>query len=166
MEKTVISLLKSGSAVIYVLLFLLIFSMPVIFIFQAFMPPVFTLDSVAIEENFTGDEIITENPGDWQKIELSLTARAGKFSPYSFSIDEFSLTADELQAAETKLFLDEPVYCTKDSSDPFTLTLYIKGAEDVRELIDDISFKASDYTKSFGEFKLKFIDGKAKPFSK
>ena len=166
MEKTVISLLKSGSAVIYVLLFLLIFSMPVIFIFQAFMPPVFTLDTVALEENFSGDEIITENPEAWQKIQLTLSASAGKFSPYSFYIEEFVLAADALSAEETKLFLDEPVYCTKDSTDTFTLTLYIKGAEDVREQIGNLSFKASDYTKSFGEFILKFIDGKAKPFSK
>lgn len=168
MEKTIISILKGGSAVIYVLLFLLIFSMPVIFIYQAVKPPVFTFDTVAVEENFEGDEIISDGAGEWQKLQFTLSATAGKFSPYSFYIEEFSLDAEALgiSAEDVRVILDEPVSCTKDTTDPFTITLYIRADGDVREHIGDLAFKASDYTKSFGEFKLKFEDGKAKLFKK
>lgn len=168
MEKAIISFFKGGSAVIYVLIFCLILAMPVIFIYQAFMPPVFTFDTVAAEENFTGDEVITDSPEEWQKIQFSLSAAAGKYSPYSFYIEEFSLDTTVLTegAEDLKILLDEPIFCDKDTSDPFTLTLYIKGAGDVNELIKSVSFVASDYTKSFGEFKLKFEDGKAQFFKK
>ncbi len=134
------------------------------------MPPVFTFDSVAIEENFTGDEVVSseDSPEEWQKIQITLTASAGKFSPYSFYIEEFDFAKDvpKTGISEYKIVLDEPISCTKDITDPFTLTVYIKGETDINELIKDLSFTASDYTKSFGEFKLKFEDGKAQFFKK
>ncbi len=168
MEKSIITLLKSGSAVIYVLIFCLILSIPVIFIYQAVKPPVFTFDTVAVEEAFSGDEIITENADEWQKLQLTLSASAGKFSPYSFYIEEFAFSKDVPtdRIEEYKIVLDEPIFCTKDINDPFTLSVYIKGDADINEFIKDLSFKASDYTKSFGEFKLKFEDGKAQLFKK
>ena len=168
MEKSIITLLKSGSAVIYVLIFCLILSIPVIFIYQAVKPPVFTFDTVAVEEAFSGDEIITENADEWQKLQLTLSASAGKFSPYSFYIEEFDFSKDVPidRIEEYKIVLDEPIFCTKDINDPFTLSVYIKGDTDINEFIKDLSFTASDYTKSFGEFKLKFEDGKAQFFKK
>ena len=168
MEKAIIRLLKGGSAVIYLLILVIVLAIPVIFVYQALMPPVFTLDTIAVEENFTGDEVIPENDGEWQKVQLSLVAKAGKFSPYSFYIESFGIKNDVLPAGaeDAEIVLDEPVFCTKDSSDPFTITLYIKGTEDVYEFIKSVSFNASDYTKSFGEFRLKFADGKARPFRK
>lgn len=168
MEKGIISVLKGGSAVIYILILCLVLSLPVLFIYQAVMPPVFTFDSVAIEESFTGDEVITEETGEWQKLQLTLDASAGKFSPYSFSIEEFGFSEDVPTDGieDYKIVLDEPIFCTKDETDPFTLTVYIKGDVNINEFMSSLSFSATDYTKSFGEFKLKFEDGKAQPFKK
>lgn len=50
-EKSVITILKGFSAVIYVLIMLTLFSIPVLFIWQAVTPPVFTLNAVEITEN-------------------------------------------------------------------------------------------------------------------
>ena len=50
-EKSVITILKGFSAVIYVLIMLTLFSIPVLFIWQAMTPPVFTLNAVEITEN-------------------------------------------------------------------------------------------------------------------
>lgn len=166
MEKTVISVLKSGSAVIYVLILGLVLSIPVVFIYQAVKPPVFTFESVAIEESFTGDEVITDSPEKWQKLSLSMNANSGSFSPYGFYIEEFAVADDTLTAGaeEIKIILDEPISCSKDITDPFTLTIYIKGEADLQEFTKSIALKAVTYEKSFGEFKLKFVDGKVKLF--
>ncbi len=161
MEKAVISLFKGGSAVIYVFIFCLVLSIPGIFIYQAIKTPEFTLETVSIEENFSGDGVITEESEDWNKIQFSLTATAGKFSPYSYEISEFEAEGIE---TEHKIVLDEPILCDKDTVDPFTITLYIKGETDIDKVIESVSFKASDFSKSFGEFELKFKDGKAQPF--
>lgn len=161
MQKTIISLFKGGSAVIYVLIFCLVLSAPVIFIYQAVKTPEFTFETVSVDENFKGDEVIAEDYKDWQKIQFSLTATAGKFSPYSYEISEFK--ADGIEK-EHIIVLDEPILCDKDTVDPFTLTIYIKGNTDVNEVIKSVSFKASDFSKSFGEFELKFKDGKAQFF--
>lgn len=168
MEKAIISTLKSMSAVVYIIIFLLVFSLPVIFIYQAFQPPVFVFDSVAIETDFRGDENIpSAEAEEWDKIEFSVIAHAGTFSPYSFYIEEFSLSSEAVpdSADDTLVVTDEPVYCTKDIKDPFTLTLYVKNSEDVNEFIKSVSFRAVTYEKSFGEFSLKFVDGKVKLFS-
>ncbi len=168
MEKAIISTLKSMSAVVYVIIFLLVFSLPVIYIYQAFQPPVFVFDSVAIEADFQGDENIpSAEAAGWDKIEFSVIADAGTFSPYSFYIEEFALSSEALSdnADNVSVTIDEPVYCTKDIKDPFTLTLYVKNAADINEFIKGVSFKAVTYEKSFGEFSLKFVDGKVKLFS-
>ena len=152
------------SAITYVALLLLVLSIPVIFIYQAFQGPVFELDSVSVQADFSGDENIpAESAEGWQKIEFSLIADGGRFSPYSFSIDEFSVMGD-YDADKIRLTLDEPIFCTKDTRDPFVLTVYVKDAGDINEFIKSVSFKASDYEKSFGEFSLKFVDGRAKIF--
>ena len=168
MEKGIISFLKGGSAVIYVAILCLILSIPVLFIYQAVKPPVFTFDTVAVEEAFTGDEVITENADEWHKLQLTLSATAGKFSPYSFYIEEFDFSKDVPKSgiSEYRIVLDEAIFCTKDITDPFTLTVYINGETDINEFVKDLSFVARDYTKSFGEFKLKFEDGKAQFFKK
>ncbi len=168
MEKRIISLLKGGSAFIYVVILCLVLSLPVLFIYQAFLPPVFTFDTVAIEESFAGDEIITENADEWQKLQLTLEATAGSLSPYSFYIEEFDFAKDvpKTGISEYKIVLDEPIFCTKDITDPFTLTVYVKADTQINEITENLSFTASDYTKSFGEFKLKFEDGKAQFFKK
>lgn len=163
MEKAIISFFKGGSAVAYVLLLCLVLSLPVVFIYQAFQPPEFTFEAVAVEEDFTGDEIITKDSEKWQKLQLSLSASSGEFSPYSFEIREFAVEGTD---KEHIVILDDTVVCTKDESDPFTLTLYVQDTRDAGEIMKEISFVASDYTKSFGEFDLKFEDGKAKPFSR
>ncbi len=167
MEKTAITSLKALSAVAYAAIFLLIFSLPVIFIYQAFKAPVFVFDSVAVTADFQGDENIPQDEAEgWQKIEFSLVAEAGTFSPYSFYIEEFALSSELVPggASDVLIAIDEPVSCTKDTKDPFTLSLYVKDAADASSLASGVSFKAVTYEKSFGEFSLKFVDGKAKIF--
>ena len=167
MEKTITSTLKALSAVVYVVLFLLIFSLPAIFIYQAFQPPVFVFDSVATEVDFQGDENIpADKAQDWQKISFSLICQTGKFSPYSFTIESFELSSQmsDGSASDVLVVTDGTVYCDKDTKAPFTLTLYVKDAQDINNFVKGISFRASDYEKSFGEFSLKFVDGKAKIF--
>ena len=167
MEKTITATLKSLSAVVYVVIFLLIFSLPVIFIYQAFQPPVFVFDSVAVEYDFQGDgNIPAEEAAGWQKIEFSLICKTGKFSPYSFNISKFDLSSALLpdSASDILVTTDGEIYCDKDTDSPFTLTLYVKDAGDINNFVEEVSFRAVTYEKSFGEFSLKFVDGKAKIF--
>ena len=168
MEKGIISVLKGGSAVIYILIFCLILAVPVIFIWQAFEPPVFTLESVTVDENAEGDEVIPQEEEGRHRIQLTLNATAGSFSPYSFYIEEFDFSKDVPKSgiSEYRIVLDEPIFCTKDISDPFTLTVYIQGDTDINAFVKDLSFVAQKYTKSFGEFDLKFEDGKPQFFKK
>lgn len=169
MEKGIISVLKGGSAVVYVLIFCLVLTLPVLFIYQAVQPPVFTLESVTVDENFKGDEVIPEEEEEgWRRIQLTLNATAGSFSPYSFYIEEFDFSKDVPKSgiSEYRIVLDEPIFCTKDITDTFTLTVYIQGDTDINAFVKDLSFSAQKYTKSFGEFDLKFEDGKPQFFKK
>ncbi len=166
MEKAIISFFKGGSAVIYILLFCLVLSMPVIFIYQAVKAPEFVFDSVAITEDLTGDDYLEAeglSTEDWKKAEFTLLCSAGSFSPYSYEISEFTAEENEIlaNAEDYRIVLDEPIYCTKDIEDLFTISLYIKSdTEALEEAIKTITFEAADYEKSFGEFSLKFEDGK------
>ncbi len=162
-EKTVIALLKGLSAVVYAAIFILIFSMPVIFIYQAFKPPVFEFSGAAIITDLSQDSYLLtadENSADWQKIEFSLTASSGALSPYSYIIEEFSAEENEIleNAEDYRIVLDAPIEFTKDEKDSFTLSVYVKtdNEAELYELAGTISFKAETYEKSFGEFSLKF----------
>ena len=168
-EKFIVSTLKSASAVVYAAVLLLVLSIPVIFIYQAFQPPQFVFDSVAVTEDLSDDIHLTdEESEEWIRVDFSLTASSGKFSPYSFYIEQFSFADEGIlnTTAEYKIILDEPIECTKDVKDPFTLSVYIKGETDINEFVKSVSFKATDFSKSFGEFSLKFVDGKAQLFKK
>ena len=169
-EKFIVSTLKSASAVVYAAVLLLVLSIPVIFIYQAFLPPQFVFDSVAVTEDLSDDIHLSEEEKseEWVRVDFSLTASSGKFSPYSFYIEQFSFADEGIldSTAEYKIILDEPIECTKDVKDPFTLSVYIKGETDINEFVKTVSFKATDFNKSFGEFSLKFVDGKAQLFKK
>ena len=178
-EKSVITILKGFSAVIYVLIMLTLFSIPVLFIWQAVTPPVFTLNAVEITENAVipetavsdrkeneaessfGDDALAEDVAtdeeSWTRIDFFLTAEAGKISPYSYMIDCFVAEENELlKDKEYELILDEPISFDNKTGDDFTLSLYIKEDIDIEKLCQTISFKAEDYEKSFAEFSLKW----------
>ena len=162
-EKFLVSTFKKASGVVYILIFLFILSLPCIFIYEAFQPPQFIFDSVSINEDMTEDSVLSdeEKAEKWTRIDFSMTATARKLSPYSFYIEKFTLAGDiPIGDEDVKIVLDHPIEFTKDTSSPFTLTLYIKGERDINEIVKRISFKAADYERSFGEFRLKFVDSK------
>ena len=169
-EKFIVSTLKSASAVVYVAVLLLILSIPVIFIYQAFLPPQFVFDTVSVTEDFADDIHLSDEEKNekWVRVDFSLIASSGKFSPYSFYIEQFTFADESIKESleEYKIILDEPIECTKDVKDPFTLSVYIKGETDINEFIKTVSFKATDFNKSFGEFSLEFVDSKAQFFKK
>ncbi len=170
MEKAIISIFKGGSTVIYVLILCLVLSIPVVFIYQAVKAPEFVFDSVSITQDLENDEYLKSEglkTRGWKKAEFSLICTAGKFSPYTYEISEFTADENEIlsTAEDFRIVLDEPIFCSKDIEDSFTLSVYVKSdTADLTELAKSISFKASDFSKSFGEFSLKFEDGKAKLF--
>lgn len=162
-EKTVISILKSMSAVIYIVIMLVLFSSPAIFIYQAFRPPVFSFDTVAVPTDLKEDEYLSsigESPEDWQRIDYKMTASAGEFSPYNYKIDEFIIEENEIldEAEAYKVILDEPLEFSNEEADSFTLSLYIKSEEniDLEELTKSAEFKAKSYEKGFSEFSVKY----------
>lgn len=148
-EKSVITILKSGAAVAYVLIMLTLFSAPVLFIWQAFTPPVFTFDSVEISE-------CIEEEGFRYKIEYKGSASSGKISPYSYEIEGFTLDENETVKALSgySVVLDEPLSFSGKEEDSFTISLYINSEDepDFAEITENVSFKAVNCKKSFGEF--------------
>ena len=161
-EKTIITLLKGMSAVIYIFIMLTLFSAPVIFIYQAVKPPVFTLTEVneaVISEN---DDFLSENgknSDDYIRIDYTMTASSGKFSPYSYEISEFTVEENEFtkNSGEILVSIDEPISFSNTVSDDFVLSVYIEkeNAPALSEITSEISFKAVNYEKSFSEFSLK-----------
>ena len=115
------------------------------------------------------EEIPEGDSESWKKVDFSLLCKAGKFSPYTYEITEFSAAENEIlsSAEDYRVVLDAPIYSDKDTDDSFVISVYIKSdTADITRLIETISFKASDFTKSFGEFRLKFEDSKAQLFKK
>ncbi len=158
-EKTIISTLKGFSAAVYILIMLALFSVPVLFIWQAFIPPEFIFDSVSVPESLEDDEYIKDREGSWHRIDFMMTASSGKFSPYSYKIEEFEIEDGSLpeEFSSAELVLDAPLEFTNTESDSFVLSLYICSDEkpDSEEITRNISFRAVNYEKSFSEFSLK-----------
>lgn len=159
-EKAVITTLKSGAAVIYVIIMLVLFSAPVLFIWQAFVPPVFTFESVSAPETVENEEFISDGTEKWYKIDYSVTASSGKISPYSFEIEQFEAVENEYLEgfSDHRVEIDEPLKFSNTEDDSFILSLYIKSAEEpeLEEITKNISFKAVNYKKSFGQFYVTF----------
>ncbi len=155
-EKTVINILKSGAAVVYVLIMLTLFSAPVLFIVQAFAEPTFQFDLVSIPDSLEGDEFLKEETDGWYRIDYCMTASSGKFSPYSYKISQFTAEENEFLASfeDYKITIDEPLEFSNIKDDSFTLSLYIKSdtEPDFTQITKSVTFKAVNYEKSFGEF--------------
>ncbi len=161
-EKIIIALLKGMSAVVYVLIMLTLFSAPVIFIYQAVKPPVFTLlevNEAEIEEN--DGFLLSEGKSseDFIRIDYTMTASSGKFSPYSYEISEFTVEENEFteKAGEILVTIDEPLSFSNTENDDFILSVYIEKeyASELSEIASSLNFKAVNYEKSFSEFSLK-----------
>lgn len=159
-EKAVITTLKSGAAVIYVIIMLVLFSAPVLFIWQAFVPPVFTFDSMSAPEIVENEEFISDDGGKWYRIDYSVTASSGKISPYSFEIEQFEAVENEYLGSfsDHRVEIDEPLKFSNTEDDSFILSLYIRSetAPDLEEVAENVSFKAVNYKKSFGQFYVTF----------
>lgn len=155
-EKLIISTLKGFSAVIYVLVMLALFSVPVLFIWQAFVPPEFVLESINVPESLENDTYIKNKSDSWHRIDFIMTASSGKISPYSYKIDEFKVkdTGILKKYDSYKLVLDAPLEFTNVQSDSFVLSLYIYSEQkpDFEEIAEGISFSAVNYEKSFSQF--------------
>ena len=158
-EKTIVSILKGLAAVVYTVLLVSILSSPAIFIYQAFRPPVFTFNGAEIKADLTDDEYLkgtNRSPEDWVRIDYSLSASSGRFSPYYYRVDTF-VPDDETAFPETgsyMIVLDEPLYFTNTVTDDFVISLYIKddGKTDIEELTKSMNLKAKNYEKGFFEF--------------
>lgn len=152
-EKSIITILKSLSAVIYVVIMVALFSFPVSFIVHAFIPPVFSLSKIEYEQ--VGDAAEKE-----YRIDYYITASSGKYSPYEYTIDEIALKNDEfLSFAESyEVTLDEPSSFTKDNHDEMIISLHINTEEDfdIQQICKEAEFKTKVYEKGFGEFKVKY----------
>ncbi len=162
-EKIIISVLKALSGIFFIVIMLTLFSIPVIFIYQAFMPPVFSFENIIISEEVENDEFLIsqgESSDGWASVDYKLSASSGKYSPYSYKIDEFMLDEDYFNGnlPEYKVRLDDTVEFTNTESDSFTLTLYIKknGTDSINEVLKSVSFKAKTYEKSFSEFSVTY----------
>lgn len=160
-EKIVIALLKSMSAVVYVIIMLTLFSVPVIFIYQAVKPPVFTVLEVIKAEIEEDDEFLLsegQSSEDFIRIDYTMTASSGKFSPYSYEISEFTVEENEFteKAGTILVTIDEPLSFSNTENDDFILSVYIEKeyASELSGIASSLSFKAVNYEKSFSEFSL------------
>ena len=166
-EKIVISLLKGLSAVIYVAIMITLFSIPVVFIYQAVKPPVFTLDSMTIEE-VSEDDTYPDTLGEYKdgiiKLNFNMIADSGKFSPYTYEISEFAMEENEYTKilGEIPVFLDEPLSFSNKVSDSCTLSIYVEKdkIDDLEKLAESITFTATKFEKSFAEFSVKHGEDK------
>ncbi len=91
-EKSVITILKGFSAVIYVLIMLTLFSIPVLFIWQAVTPPVFTLNAVEITENAVLPETAVSDRKEYEAEE----------GTEKENTENSAAEADEITSSETK----------------------------------------------------------------
>lgn len=161
-EKSLIKILKSLSAVIYVIIMLALFAFPVSFIVHAFLPPEFNLNSIYFEQLSESTEAPSENG---YRVDYNVTASAGRYSPYEYTIEAIALTDDEfLSFAEGyEVVIDETSYFTKDIHDEIIISLYIYTDEniDIESLCTKAQFKTKIYEKGFREFKIKYGEDKS-----
>ncbi len=150
------------SAVIYVLIMLTLFSIPVVFIYQAVKPPVFTFESITIEEADENDEYLAsigKSSDGWIKLNYSITANSGRFSPYSYEINEFGIDENDYtkDVGEISVFIDEPLSFSNTETDSCTISLYVEENKisDIKTFAENIEFKATKFEKAFSEFSLK-----------
>ncbi len=159
-EKIIITTLKSFSAVIYVFIMLALFSVPVLFVYQAFQPPEFILEGITIPESLGDDEFLSGKEGNWHRIDFTMTASSGKFSPYSYKIEEFTTENSGVlsQFEDYEIRIDSPLEFSNTESDSFVLSLYVLSEEapDFTEITADITFSAINYEKSFSEFSVRY----------
>lgn len=158
-EKIIIKGLRGLAGVVYVCVLATILSIPVIFIYQAFKEPVFTLEKTEILSCSQEDSNITsigEKPEEWQRIDYTLSASSGRFSPYYYKIGEFAPTQTSPLYNKTGYFivLDEPLYFTNTVSDSFLISVYIKkdSGIDINQVASSAMFEAENYEKGFFEF--------------
>ena len=165
-NKIFVTLLKSASAVAYVLLMGILFAFPISFFVHVFIPPEFELNSavvVEVEENDSYLKEAEETTEGWKRIDYRITASSGFCSPYDYVIEELTVkNEDALPAgAEYKVFLDEPSVFDKDNHDKMVVSLYIKTDEEIKASeYMNIEFKCKVYEKNFEEFKVKYGNGK------
>lgn len=161
-EKITVKLLKGFAAVVYACLLTAILSTPVIFIYQAFKEPIFTLTDTVVYEEIKEDQYLAsigEEPANWKKIDYCLTACAGRFSPYFYRIEKFEPTEDSALSGfrqEYLITLDEPLYFTNVTEDEFVISVYIRAESslDVREISKQALFRAVECEKGFFEFSI------------
>ena len=158
-EKVTVKLLKGLAAVTYTVLLTAIFSFPVIFIYQGFKEPVFTLNKTEIVYDIENDGYLSsagEDPSQWKRIDYSLTAESGRYSPYYYRIEEFVPSEESALygRADCRIIIDEPLYFTNVQKDDFVLSVYIKAESDLNaeDIAKDALFRAKEYEKGFFEF--------------
>lgn len=166
-EKIIIRCLRGLAGVVYVCLLSTLLSIPVIFIYQAFKEPVFTLEKTEILNCSQDDARLSEmgeKADEWKKIDYTITASSGRFSPYYYKISEFTPTESSPLYAQSGFFLvlDEPLYFTNTISDSFVISVYIKDGSgiDVASVASSAQFEAVGYEKGFFEFALQYNTSK------
>lgn len=163
LEKIIIKMLKGLAATVYVCLLTAIFSVPVIFIYQAFKEPVFTLNKTETVLNIEEDgylSAIGEELSHWQRIDYSLTAESGRFSPYYYRIEEFIPAENSLlhENSGCRIVIDEPLYFTNTIKDDFVISVYIRNDSGINteEVAKSALFRAKSYEKGFFEFAITY----------
>lgn len=158
------AILKALSALVYVLSSLLILSVPVLFTVQAFIPPVFTLNSVK-STDITDVLSPLKSCERWYRADFYMTAGSGVLSPYFYDIDDFDLCENKYAGAVKQYYvvLDAPLHFTNRIKDDFIISLYIRSdapEEKIQEFLNSVEFEAKNYRKGFASFTLTYKDKK------
>lgn len=94
---------------------------------------------------------------NWCCVLIEATASTWNFSPYTYSVDAFSVKTPGLLSAEENAFvvLEEALSYSRAKPQEFTLRVYLHIPPDIAaaELVGKLSFTADGSTKALGAIK-------------
>lgn len=115
-----------------------------------------TVQSVRVSEVEENDPWFdrADDPAQWCCVYIHATANTWNFSPYTYTVDAFSVKTPGMLQSEENAFvvLDETLSYSRAKPQEFVLRVYLHIPPDVAaaELVSKLSFTADSSTKSLG----------------
>ena len=116
----------------------------------------FTVNSLTVSDVAQDDPFFSleDDRAQWSCVLIDVTANTWNFSPYTYTVDAFTVKTQGMLQDEENAFvvLEEPLSYSRANPQDFVLRVYLHIPPDVAaaELIGKLSFTAQSATKALG----------------
>ena len=124
--------------------------------------PEFRLNASALTKAAPEDEAYkngTIEGENWYKLTLDIDVSSAKYSPYSYTADDLTLSAGGFGADTVRCSVDAPLSFSKAQPDSFVLTVYVRwdgAAQELAERLCGCRFKLDGYKGRVAFFDVPF----------